>query len=84
MRCAKQERVAQIETEARKLARSGAHYNARSIETVLVAMGYPEARKLFANRWTHSEVNRLCDQAIRLQEHIGSAGALQSAPTAPH
>jgi hypothetical protein len=81
------ERVAQIETEARKMARSGAYHNASSIESVLVEMGYPEARKLFANRWTHSELNRLCDQAIRIpgREHIGSAEVLSaSLPIAPH
>jgi hypothetical protein len=29
-----------------------------------LARGY-DTHKVFANRWTHSELDRLCDQAIR-------------------
>jgi hypothetical protein len=56
--------LAQIETEARKLARSGRYAGAIGIQWALLAHGY-DTRKVFANRWTHSELDRLCDQAIR-------------------
>jgi hypothetical protein len=59
------ERLAQIETEARKLARSGNYSNATSIELARLVEGYRAASKLFVNRWTHSEIERLCEQAIR-------------------
>jgi hypothetical protein len=62
------ERLAQIETEARKLARSGNYSDANSIEMALVARGYPEAPKLFSNRWTRAELERLCEQAIRARQ----------------
>lgn len=56
-------RMAQIETEARSLARSGNYHDFSSIEALLIIGGYPEARKLFANRWTQGELDRLCQQA---------------------
>lgn len=57
------ERLARIETEARTLARSGEYGSSRSVELALVALGYPEAHKIFANRWTRSEIDRLCGLA---------------------
>jgi hypothetical protein len=54
------ERLAQIETEARKLAHSGTYLGFRSIQNCLVASGYAEASKLFKNRWTQTEIDRLC------------------------
>jgi hypothetical protein len=57
------ERMAQVETEARKLARSGLHENYRSIEMTLLMHGYREALKICANPWTQSELDRLCSQA---------------------
>jgi hypothetical protein len=57
------DRLARIETEARALARSGNHYGFSSIKNLLLTRGYPEADKVFANRWTQSEVDRLCRQA---------------------
>jgi hypothetical protein len=62
------ERLARIETEARTLARSGKYLGFTSIKSVLLAHGYPEARKVFANRWTQSELDRLCQQARQLKE----------------
>jgi hypothetical protein len=61
------ERLAQIETEARTLARSSNYSSATSIEALLV-QSYREASKLFANPWTHSEIERLCEQAIRARQ----------------
>jgi hypothetical protein len=58
------EHLAQIETEARKLAQSGQYAGATGIQRALLARGY-DTHKVFANRWTHSELDRLCDQAIR-------------------
>jgi hypothetical protein len=57
------ERLARIETEARTLARSGNHPGFSSIKHLLLTRGYPEADKVFANRWTQSELDRLCQQA---------------------
>jgi hypothetical protein len=57
------ERLARIETEARTLARSGEFGSSRSVELALVAKGYTEAHKIFANRWTRSEIDRLCELA---------------------
>ena len=62
------ERLAHIETEARKLARSGNYVSASAIEMALLAGGCHEATKLFANRWTQSELNRLCDEATRRRD----------------
>ena len=57
------ERLARIETEARVLARSGEYFTFRSIEAALLERGLLEARKLFANKWTRAEVDRLCNRA---------------------
>jgi len=58
------ERLARIETEARTLARSGKFHSATAIEMALLAAGYVEAQKIFANRWTRSEIDRLCELAV--------------------
>lgn len=60
----KRDRLATIETEARTLARSGKFRSAKAIEMALLARGLLEAQKVFANRWTRSEINRLCDLAV--------------------
>ena len=60
------ERVAHIETEARKLARSGQHRSFSSIELALLSRGYREALKVFANRWTQCELDRICEQSVRV------------------
>jgi hypothetical protein len=57
------ERLAQIETAARAMARSGQYGSASSIEMALMARGIGEAHKVFSNRWTRSEFDRLCEQA---------------------
>jgi hypothetical protein len=57
------DRIAQIETEARKMARSGQYRGSGSIQMALLARGFVEASKLFTNRWTCSELDRLCEQA---------------------
>ena len=61
------ERLARIETEARTLARSGKYHSFTSIKNLLLAHGYPEAHKVFANRWTRSELDRLCQQAQHIK-----------------
>ena len=58
-----QQRLARIETEARTLARSGDHPSFSSIEFILLARGYEEAHKVFSNRWSQAEVDRICRQA---------------------
>jgi hypothetical protein len=57
------ERLARIETEARTLARSGNYRSFISIKVLLLARGYLEAHKIFANRWTQFELDRLCQHA---------------------
>jgi hypothetical protein len=64
------ERLARIETEARTLARSGNYYGFSSIKNLLLTRGYPEANKVFANRWTQSELDRLCRQAQHIRSGI--------------
>jgi hypothetical protein len=58
-----QERVNRIETQARRLAQSGQYKDFSSIEMQLLAQGHREASIVFANRWTQSEVDRLCERA---------------------
>jgi hypothetical protein len=71
-------RLARIETEARKLARSGAFYDFRSIQCELRANGFLEVDKVFSNRWTQSELDRLCRKALAKK----SAWFSRSAPRA--
>jgi hypothetical protein len=59
------ERLAHIETEARVMAQSGKYRSFVTIEMVLLTQGFREARRLFANRWTQAEVDRLCELANR-------------------
>ena len=54
------ERVAQIETEARRLARSGVYMEYSAIRRHLQERGYTEAERIFKNRWTQAEISRLC------------------------
>ena len=63
MKTGLRQRLARIETEARALARSGEFGSFTSIERVLLTRGFQEAPKVFANRWTQAEVDRLCHQA---------------------
>ena len=63
MKTGLRQRLARIETEARALARSGDFGSFTSIERALLIRGFQEAPKIFANRWTQSEVDRLCHQA---------------------
>jgi hypothetical protein len=57
------ERAERIETEARRLARSGQHQGFSTIQFALAARGYREAAKVLANRWTQCELDRFCAQA---------------------
>ena len=66
------ERMRHIETEARKLASSGLHENCNSIEMALLMQGYREAVKVCAHPWTRSELDRLCDQALRAERRGAS------------
>lgn len=61
---------AHIESAARKLARSGEHSGWRSIERVLSTRGFSQTPNVFANSWTRSELDRLCQQA-RLYRPLG-------------
>jgi len=54
---------ARVETEARKLARSGEYAGWRSIERVLLAQSFTQVSYVFANLWTRSELDQLCQQA---------------------
>jgi hypothetical protein len=68
MRIGLKERLARIETAARKLARSGQYAGAYAVEMALLTRGYSEAHTVFANRWSVAELDRLCDQArLRLR-----------------
>ena len=70
-----QERRARVETEARALARSGNYHGFITIKMMLLARGYSEANKIFANRWTQSELDRLCRQAQdAVMRRAGSGG----------
>jgi hypothetical protein len=64
------ERLALIETEARRLARSGDHRGSWSIGRALQAQGFAEASKVLANRWTQSELDRICEQVTLRQGHL--------------
>jgi hypothetical protein len=66
MKAGLRQRLARIETEARTLARSGNFGGFASIERALLTRGFEEAPRIFANRWTQSEVDRLCYQARRV------------------
>jgi hypothetical protein len=55
------ERLAQTETEARRMARSGLYADFTAIHRRLEERGYIGATKIFKNRWTQAEINRLCD-----------------------
>jgi hypothetical protein len=68
-----QERFARIETEARKLAHSGQHRWSHSIEMALLARGYRDAPKVFANRWTQYELDRLYEQAAHARGEAAAA-----------
>jgi hypothetical protein len=66
------ERLARVETEARTLARSGNHRSFSSIKMLLLTHGYSEVHKVFANRWTQCEVDRLCQQAQHIRASIAA------------
>jgi hypothetical protein len=66
MKAGLRQRLARIETEARTLARSGNFGGFASIERALLTRGFDEAPRIFANRWTQFEVDRLCHQARRV------------------
>ena len=63
MKSSKLDRFAEIETEARKLARSGDYRGFASIQAALLERGFAEASRLSRNRWTCLELDRLCQQA---------------------
>jgi len=75
MRRGLRQRLACIETEARVLARSGKFQSFSSIEMALLTRGFQEAHKVFANRWSQAEVDRLCQQAQRHAKQPDEAGS---------
>jgi hypothetical protein len=64
-----------METEARKLARTGTHGGWETIQMALVAQGFEEAPKVFANLWARSELDRLCERArLTARTRSGATG----------
>jgi hypothetical protein len=60
------EERAHIESEARRLARSGEHSGSSSIQAALLVQGrFTQIPYVFGNLWTCSELDRLCQQAKR-------------------
>jgi hypothetical protein len=57
-----QERLARLETEARRLAWSGRYPHSTSIQRMLIAKGYRDTTSVF-NLWNHAELNRICERA---------------------
>jgi hypothetical protein len=78
MKTGAQERLARIETEARTLARSGKYRSFILIKMLLLARGHSEAHKVFANKWTQFELDRLCRQA---QDAVEGAQPLTTGPS---
>ncbi len=64
MATSKRDVLAQIETNARLMARTGTYQNFRPIQQLLVQAGYTEAQKLFQNGWQPEEINRICWQCF--------------------
>jgi hypothetical protein len=78
-------RLAHIETEARKLARSGEYSGSGSIPIALLSRGFGEVPKVLVNRWTSSELDRLCEQAFHeKRKATNKTTFLTPAPTMPH
>ena len=73
MRAGVKEERARIESEARKLARSGEHNGWWSIQAALSTQGrFTQIPRVFANLWTCLELDRLCQQAqLRGDEESG-------------
>ena len=67
------EERARIESEARRLARSGEHGGWWSIQAALLAQRrFTQIPRIFANAWTCSELDRLCQEArLRHKERAG-------------
>jgi hypothetical protein len=67
------EERARIESEARRLARSGEHGGWWSIRAALFAQGrFTQIPYVFGNLWTCSELDRLCQEAqLRHKEQAG-------------
>jgi hypothetical protein len=58
------EERARIESEARRLARSAEHSGWWSIQAALLAQTrFTQIPRVFANAWTCSELDRLCQEA---------------------
>jgi hypothetical protein len=74
-------RLARIETEARRLARSGNYQSFESIEQALLIDGYCETPKLFRNRWTQLELNRICQEA---RSHAGEETSARPSANTPN
>jgi hypothetical protein len=71
MRAGVKEERARIESEARKLARSGEHNGWWSIQAALLTQGrFTQISYVFGNLWTCLELDRLCQKA-QLQNKEG-------------
>jgi hypothetical protein len=62
--------LARIETKARTLARSGKYRSHVEIRNVLEAGGYDLTARIFDNRWSQAEIDRLCDRARGLARSV--------------
>jgi hypothetical protein len=62
------EERARFESEARRLARSGEHSGWWSIKETLLERRFPQVTYMFANAWTCSELDRLCQEATQLRD----------------
>jgi len=58
--------LARIETQARAMARSGKYRGHAEIRNVLESSGFELTAKVFDNRWSQTEIDRLCHQARRI------------------
>jgi hypothetical protein len=55
--------LARIETMARSLARSGKYRSYVEIRNLLEVRGFDQTPRVFENRWSQTEIDRLCYQA---------------------
>jgi hypothetical protein len=68
-----QSHIGRLETEARRMARSGAFVGFHAVQRRLLDTGFVEAQKLFKNRWTQAEIDRLC-RASHFEPNAESRG----------
>jgi hypothetical protein len=55
--------LARIETQVRSMARSGKYRSHVEIRNALERAGVELTAQIFKNRWSQTEIDRLCDRA---------------------